>query len=117
MVEPELIDRLIAAAAAEPGILPLLQETLVQLWDKRADQTLTLADYEALGDGERHGLAVVLVTASHDKTARVWNAATGKPVTSRLEHQDSVLSAAFSPDGIRMDAEPEHRVLKPASIG
>jgi hypothetical protein len=59
-VEPALIERLVADAASEPGILPLLQETLVQLWDAREDQyTLTLADYCALGDGERSGLAVV----------------------------------------------------------
>jgi hypothetical protein len=59
-VEPELIERLVADAAAEPGILPLLQETLVQLWDARVEQTLTLADYQALGDGVRSGLAVAL---------------------------------------------------------
>ena len=34
-VEPALIERLVADAASEPGILPLLQETLVQLWDAR----------------------------------------------------------------------------------
>jgi hypothetical protein len=59
-VEPALIERLVADAASEPGILPLLQETLVQLWDAREDQTLTLTDYYALGDGERSGLAVAL---------------------------------------------------------
>jgi len=59
-IDPELIERLLADAASEPGILPLLQETMVQLWDERADQTLTLADYEALGDGDRSGLAVAL---------------------------------------------------------
>jgi WD40 repeat protein len=32
----------------------------------------------------------------------VWDAATGKPLTSRLEHQDKVWSAAFSPDGSRV---------------
>ena len=32
-VEPELLERLVADAASEPGILPFLQETLVQLWD------------------------------------------------------------------------------------
>ncbi len=59
-VEPELAERLVADAAAEPGILPLLQETMVQLWDARVGQTLTLADYRALGDGVRSGLAVAL---------------------------------------------------------
>ncbi len=43
-----------------------------------------------------------MVTASGDKTARVWDAATGKPLTSPLEHQDQVWSAAFSPDGTRV---------------
>jgi hypothetical protein len=59
-IEPELIERLLADAASEPGILPLLQETLVQLWDKRVDQTLTLSEYIALGDSERSGLAVAV---------------------------------------------------------
>ena len=59
-VEPELIERLVADAATEPGILPLLQEALVQLWDAREDQTLALTDYQALGDGVRSGIAVAL---------------------------------------------------------
>jgi hypothetical protein len=59
-VEPELVERLLADAGSEPGILPLLQETLVQLWDRRQGQRLTLADYQALGDGNRSGLAVAL---------------------------------------------------------
>ena len=32
----------------------------------------------------------------------MWDAATGKPVTSPLEHQGPVVSAAFSPDGTRV---------------
>jgi WD40 repeat protein len=59
-IEPELIERLLADAGAEPGILPLLQETLVQLWDQRQAQLLTLADYQALGDGGQSGLAIAL---------------------------------------------------------
>jgi CHAT domain len=59
-VEPELVERLLADAGSEPGVLPLLQETLVHLWDQRQGQTLTLADYQVLGDHERSGLAVAL---------------------------------------------------------
>lgn len=59
-VEPELIGRLLDDAGAEPGVLPLLQETLVQLWDRKQGQTLRLADYHALGDGGRNGIAVAL---------------------------------------------------------
>lgn len=43
-----------------------------------------------------------VVTASSDNTARVWDAASGTPVSPPLQHQDSVLSAAFSPDGARV---------------
>ncbi|HWO25674.1 MAG TPA: hypothetical protein VNO30_43345 [Kofleriaceae bacterium] len=59
-VEPALIEQLLADAGSEPGVLPLLQETLVQLWDRRQGESLTLADYQALGDRERSGLAVAL---------------------------------------------------------
>jgi hypothetical protein len=58
--EPELIERLLADAASEPGTLPLIQETLVQLWERRRLRLLTLADYQALGDRDRNALAVVL---------------------------------------------------------
>ena len=45
-------------------------------------------------DGQR------IVTASDDKTARIWDAATGKPIGEPLKgHEDDVYSAAFSPDG------------------
>jgi WD40 repeat protein len=42
------------------------------------------------------------VTASYDKTARVWDAATGKPLAPALEHRGTVSGAAFSPDGTRV---------------
>jgi WD40 repeat protein len=40
-----------------------------------------------------------IVTASSDKTARIWDAATGKELKKLEGHTDIVLSAAFSPDG------------------
>jgi WD40 repeat protein/energy-coupling factor transporter ATP-binding protein EcfA2 len=48
-------------------------------------------------DGKR------IVTASQDKTARVWDAETGKPIGVPLRgHEDVVYSAAFSPNGKRI---------------
>ena len=60
-----------------------------------------------------HGVAVLsaafspdgkrIVTASSDKTARVWDAATGQPIGEPLKgHDNAVSSAAFSPDGTRI---------------
>src|SRR5207247_1868381 len=41
-------------------------------------------------------------TASKDKTARVWDAKTGKPITEPLRHEDQVVSARFAPGGLRV---------------
>ena len=43
-----------------------------------------------------------VVTASEDKTARVWDAATGAPIGKPLQHEGEVYRAAFSPDGARV---------------
>jgi WD40 repeat protein len=43
-----------------------------------------------------------VVTASHDKTARVWDAATGKSLATLAGHESAVWSAQFSPDGMRV---------------
>ena len=40
-----------------------------------------------------------IVTASEDKSARLWNATTGAPLVSLLGHSDAVWSAVFNPSG------------------
>jgi hypothetical protein len=40
-----------------------------------------------------------LVTASWDRTARVWDARTGIPVSDAMAHDDQVWTAQFSADG------------------
>jgi WD40 repeat protein len=47
-IEAALIERLVADAAGEPGALPLIQETLVLLWEKVERRFLPLRAYEAL---------------------------------------------------------------------
>ena len=47
-------------------------------------------------DGQR------VVTASDDKTARLWDAASGKPIGVPMTHDDRLTSAQFSPDGQRV---------------
>jgi WD40 repeat protein len=47
-VEAALVERLVADAAFEPGMLPLVQETLVLLWDRVERRFLPLSAYEAL---------------------------------------------------------------------
>jgi len=43
-----------------------------------------------------------VLTGSHDKTARLWVAATGKPLVDPLRHDGAVVAVAFSPDGSRV---------------
>jgi hypothetical protein len=67
-VEEGLVERLVADAAGEPGVLPLVQETLVLLWAKRERRFLPLRAYEALapaaggadGAGRVTGLQVAM---------------------------------------------------------
>ena len=58
--EPVLVERLLRDVADEPGALPLLQDTLVELWQQRTRGLLRLAEYVAMGDGTRTGLAVTV---------------------------------------------------------
>ena len=48
-VEPELADALVDDVEGEPGALPLLSTALLELWQKRQDNALTLAAYRELG--------------------------------------------------------------------
>jgi WD40 repeat protein len=43
-----------------------------------------------------------VLTASDDRSAKVWDAETGRPVGLPMTHFDIVEQAAFSPDGLRV---------------
>jgi len=43
-----------------------------------------------------------LLTCSKDKTARVWDAATGKPLAVLAGHKHSVVASCYTPDGRRI---------------
>jgi hypothetical protein len=47
-VEAALVERLVADAAGEPGVLPLIRETLVLLWERVERRFLPLSAYQAL---------------------------------------------------------------------
>jgi WD40 repeat protein len=47
-------------------------------------------------DGKR------VATTSHDRTARIWEAATGRPLFLLAGHNQGITTAVFSPDGRRL---------------
>ena len=53
-----------------------------------------------------------IVTASDDKTARVWTAASGTLLAELKGHTDVVASAAFSPDGSRIVTASEDKTAR-----
>ena len=48
-VEPELVDALVADVEGEPGALPLLSTSLLELWQRRDGQRLQMSAYEHVG--------------------------------------------------------------------
>jgi hypothetical protein len=48
-VEPELVEMLVHDVGAQPGALPLLQYALTELYERRAEERLTVAAYRASG--------------------------------------------------------------------
>ncbi|WP_371614397.1 helix-turn-helix domain-containing protein [Streptomyces sp. NBC_00454] len=55
-VEPELLATVLADAAGEPGALPLVSHALLETWERRSANSLTLAGYHASG-GVRGAIA------------------------------------------------------------
>jgi hypothetical protein len=73
-LEAGLLERPLADAADEPGVLPLVQETMVRLWEEMERRLLPYAAYERLGQGGRNGLAVAMATKADATLAELTEA-------------------------------------------
>ena len=67
-VEPELVDALVADVEGEPGALPLLSTSLLELWQQRDGRTLRLSDYERAGGV--HGAVARLAERAYERLDR-----------------------------------------------
>jgi WD40 repeat protein len=70
----------------------------------RHDGEVLSAQFSA--DGQR------VATATWDKTARVWNVATGKAIGEPMRHDSYVRSAQFSADGQRVVTASEDNTAR-----
>ena len=48
-----------------------------------------------------------MLTASYDKTAKIWDTESGKELYTLKRHAEHIISAAFSPDGRRVLTKEE----------
>jgi WD40 repeat protein/DNA-binding SARP family transcriptional activator len=64
LVEPDLTDALIADIEGEPGALPLLSTSLLELWQRRDGRTLRLSAYEQAGGV--HGAVARLAESAYE---------------------------------------------------
>lgn len=96
----KLEDVALAATFSPDGhTLATTSENTARIWDVR--------NIKSSGRLSRHqGVEVVFspdgrtfATSSRDNTVRLWDVHTGEPLTSPLQHRESVTALAFSPDG------------------
>jgi len=65
-------------------------------------QLLTLPHADFVSDARFSPDGTRAVTASRDKTGKLWDASTGKLIGSLEGHRDRVMAAHFNPDGSRV---------------
>jgi WD40 repeat protein len=73
-----------------------------RVWDLAGGPVRELAHHEEVSDAVFAPDGRAVATASADDSARVWDAATGQPLTPGLRHGSDVYHVTFAPDGRRV---------------
>jgi WD40 repeat protein/serine/threonine protein kinase/tetratricopeptide (TPR) repeat protein len=88
--------------AEEAGDEPLRHAALCNLcaWKERHAEPREMFTHDGMVLGAVFSPdGKTIATASEDKTARLWDLATGQPKGAVMRHDDGVVRLAFSPDG------------------
>ena len=130
-LEDSLVERLLADAADEPGTLPMLQETLVLLWDRRQRRLITRRSYDDLGQDGQSGMAVAMANHADGTLAdlppeqqliacriflRLVQFGEGRPDTRRQLPVQELRSQADDPQAFDhvLSTLIDHRLLTPS---
>jgi hypothetical protein len=84
-IEPQLVERLLSDADGAPGILPMLQVTMEELWKEiqaTNERLLSLSAYERLFDGDSGLLSAI--SAKADRVIAEVLTAEQRPVAMRI---------------------------------
>ena len=73
------------------------EDGIAKLWERSGTLIASLGHENQVRDGDFHFDGKTVVTASDDRTARIWNASNGQ-LQRTLSHNQSVLGAAFVGD-------------------
>lgn len=112
-LEDGLVTRILAELGDDPGALPLLQDLLDQLWQRRSGRTLTLRSYDALGGvagalSSRADALLAGLKADEQRIARrlfvqLFSVAEDLAHSTRRRVRCSQLRPASEPDAARFD--------------
>jgi len=105
-VEPELTDELVADVEGEPGALPLLSTSLLELWQHRDGTRLRLATYQQTGGV--HGAVARLAESAYQRLDDSQRAA-ARAILLRLAGEvegDAVVRTRVPLDQFDADAQP-----------
>ncbi len=102
--EREAFAHLARAGAYDPTstLAAEMAAVAVNTWEHPLPSTILAGHEGRLASAQFSPDGTRIVTGSLDGTARVWDAATGKPLATLTGHEGSVMSAQFSPDGSRI---------------
>ena len=93
---------------AHPGAA----DALARAADGSTLRTLLIGHESAVSSASYSPDGKRVVTASQDKTARIWDAETGKAVRIPMTHDDEVSYASFSPDGKRVVTVSQNKIVR-----
>jgi TolA-binding protein len=102
----QALDRDVGAAVAPTALSAALSQSNWHLMLSGHEKSKLVGSAVFSPDGSR------IVTASEDKTARIWDASTGNAIAILRGHESYVYFAAFSPDGTRIVTTSNDRTAR-----
>src|SRR5436190_22431824 len=84
-------------------LLVASEDNYARLWDvQRGESRLTFRHRGVVGRARLNAANDLILTASRDGTARVWQMTNGVPLFAPLREGGELNAASFSPDGTRI---------------